>query len=284
MADAESSIGDVAQGAAPFLNFIPYVGPLVSAAASAAGGFLKTDAAKKQAQRAAEVRNQQIPLQTLRPEYKRKLNLDEMTALQTVPGYNQATQQLDASTAQNIRAIADRSPSGSATLSAIGNALYQKNQGLEKIAAANESYRTAGMKTVSDDLSTIGDKERDLEVQQHADKALLNAGATNLENASTATKLGGVHDIINSVGALGKLNTGGGFNKNNPQYMSHLKSKGYMLDATGNIVPIPKQVGAQGYSSGDLVSNTTSNSDMTKYPYTSVDTSNNAPYDTTGDN
>jgi len=215
---------------------------LVSAAASAAGGFLKTDAAKKQAQRAADLRNQQIPIQTLRPEYKRKLNLDEMTALQTVPGYNQATQQLDASTAQNIRAIADRSPSGAATLSAIGNALYQKNQGLEKIAAANESYRAAGMKTVSDDLSTIGDKERDLEVQQHADKALLSAGATNLENASTANKLGGIHDIINSVGALGKLNLAGSKNANNPQYMSYLKGKGYTLDVNGNIVPLTQGV------------------------------------------
>lgn len=274
MADTEDDIGTGIQSVAPFLNAIPIGGPILSAIAAAGGGLLKTDAAKKQAQRAAQLRNQQVPVQTLRPEYKRKLSLDEMAAIQTVPGYNQATQQLDAGTAQNIRAIADRSPSGAATLSAIGNALYQKNQGIEKLQAANESYRTGAMKTVSDDLSTIGDKQRDLEVQQHSDKALLNAGATNLENASTANKLGGIHDIINSVGALGKLNMGGGFNANNPRYLAYLKSQGKMLDARGNIVSIPQQIDSQGYA-GELVSNTeTSGSDMTKLPVGNVNLGN----------
>jgi len=248
---AESDIGAGAQAAAPFLSAVPYVGPLLTAGAGILGGFLKSNAAAQQAKRAAALRAQQVPLQPLRPEYQRKMSLDEMTAAMTVPGYNQATQQLDASTAQNIRAIADRSPSGGATLTAIGNALYQKNQGLQKLQAANEDFRTKGLQTVSGDLSTQGDKERDLEVQQHADKALLNAGATNLETAATSNKLNGITQAILAVGKLGSLTPNDP--TKNPQNLAYLKKQGYMIDANGNIVAIPKTATTSSPTNSDIL-------------------------------
>lgn len=245
--DVEGGFGTGLSIAAPALSAVPYVGPALTALASIGGGLLKGDAAKKQAARAAALRAQQVPLQGVAPAYQRKLNLDEMTALAGTPGYNQAKSDLDASTAQNLRAIADRSPSGGATLEAMGNALYQKNLGLQKLDAANAAYRAAGQGNVSADLATIGGQEDSKLVQQHADIALNQAGAANLENAATSNKYGGINQVVNAVGALGKLNFGGGNNTaNNPNYLAYLKKQGYMIDASGKIVPMGSNVSGSG--------------------------------------
>lgn len=272
MADGEGTAGTVLQDVSPALSAIPYVGGLLSLAANLGGGALKASAAKQQAARADALRKQQVPIQGIAPAYQRKLTLDEMTALAGTPGYEQAKDNLNATSAQNIRAIADHSPSGSATLSAIGNALYQKNLGLQKLDASNAAYRANGITNVSNDLGAIAGQQDEKMVQQHSDQALNNSAATNLENAATSNKYSGINQAINAVGALGKIKAGGGGSNASPDYLAYLKGKGYRIDSSGNLVPITQAVDSitsvAGNGSGVLQPTEDNSLDMAAYTVT----------------
>jgi len=204
----ENTAADVLSGVGNVAGFIPGVGSIISAATSIGSGLLKNDAAKKQMARAQALRDQQVQKAAIDPNYLRKLRMDEFTALQGTPGYGQAKSNLEQSSADNLRAIRESSPSGNATLSAMATALAAKNASLNTLAGQNAQYKANGQAVVSGDLSTLGEQGQARSNDARSDRKDLNAAATNLENAGTANKIGSIDQILSSVGALGSPKAG----------------------------------------------------------------------------
>lgn len=210
MANAEGTAGSVLKTAAPLLNFVPYVGPLISAGASIGGGLLEQDAAKKQQEQAARAREAALktPVQQIRPEFIQKQNMDKMLALSGLPAYDQYVAQTDADVAKNARAIRESSGSGAQTLAAISAATGLANEAKQKLQMTDANARLTALKSLGDTTWNIGEKQRSLEDIRDRMKAEGLQGATALENAATFNKInaakgiiGGISQGVNQLGA-----------------------------------------------------------------------------------
>jgi hypothetical protein len=186
---------------------IPYIGPIVSLAGSVVSGVLKNNESKDQAKRAEELRKKSERLQkgALRPEYTKALRADQMAALYGLPGYNTYLENIDEGVANNARSIAESSPNGAATLAALSATVNQANAAKESLFLKDSLMQDQKQQRVADRMWQTGDKQMDLVGMQRADKAALNQGAMNLENAATANKIGSIDQILASVGVAGNM-------------------------------------------------------------------------------
>lgn len=198
--DIVSSVGQIGSA-------IPYVGGAISGIASLASGIMKSNEAKDQAARAQQLRQQSANTQkmALRPEYLKTLHMQQMAALAGLPGYQQYLNNIDSGVADSARAIRESSPSGAATLNTISAVLGRANDAKQQLFIQDAANREAKNAQVANTLWNTGDKQMDLVGLQRADKAALNQGAMNLENAATANRVGASDQILSTVGALGSL-------------------------------------------------------------------------------
>lgn len=201
MADGLNTAGDILNTGAGIAGMIPGYGTAISAALGVVGGFMKKGAAAEQASRAAELRQQANSVQKmpLRQEYLKSLKAQQMAALYGLPQYNQRVQQIDTGIANNIRAIKESSPSGAATLATISAVLNNANAAKNNLAIQDADMQMRKQQQVANTIWNTGDKQMDLVGLQRQDRAALNQGAMNLENAATANKIGAIDEILASV-------------------------------------------------------------------------------------
>lgn len=201
MANGETTAGQVIQGVGPMLNLVPYVGPLLSAAASIGGGALQAAGAKKQKAEAERIRQQALNTQKqpLQGNYLAALHQARMKALSGLPGIDVYKGDLASQLADQIRYIRMAAPGGNAALSAMSAAVQNQNKGLNDLRAKDATYRSGAQDNLQNTLWDVGDKNRDLELYRdlQRDKGLTAASA--MENASMFNKQRGVDTILGGV-------------------------------------------------------------------------------------
>jgi hypothetical protein len=201
MADGEGTAGTVISDVAPALGAVPYVGPILSAAASIGGGLLQSDAAKKQAAQAAQVRQNALntQVQPMRPEYLAALHLAQMRSLGGLPGLQTDKTDLAQQLADQIRYIRMASPGGNQALAAMSKAVAANSTGLQKLQAQDLNYRGLADKDVADTLWKVGDAGRNLENIRDTQRTQGLTAAAALENASMVNKQQGASTALGAV-------------------------------------------------------------------------------------
>jgi len=205
----------------PILSAIPYVGSILSAAGTVAGGLLQKSEAEKQKAQAEKIRKDSLNIKTgaMRPEYLKKLNLDKGLALGKVAGYETSKNLLEEQTANSLRSIQDSSPNGAATVAAISAALQQKNANENQLSIRNEEFKNAANQTVSQDLQMLGDKGVDLEDKRDQWKREGLQARSAYYNAATANKMNAINTL---TGAIGSTATSIAKTSQNNNYMKQL--------------------------------------------------------------
>ncbi len=196
-----STAGSTISAVSPALNAVPYVGSILSMLGTTVGGIMQQKGAQQQAEQAAKARKDALGLKTdaMRPEYLKKLQMDKMAALSDMAGIGFAKNQLEGQTANQLRAIRESSPSGSATVNAISAALGQRNADEQKLAIQNATYKQNALDKVSGDLEMLGNKGMALEERRDQWKREGLQAASALENAATANKMTAASTIIGGL-------------------------------------------------------------------------------------
>ena len=239
-------VGSTISAVSPALAAIPYVGPILSAAGTIAGGALQASEAKKQAQRAQDLRTQgrNIAKEPLREEYLQSLRSAKFQEQAGLPAAELWKNYLDSRLAGQARAIRESSPSGQATLEALSMAYGQNANSLNDLAIKNAGFRSGAQKDVRDMLWGVGGEQRKLELEQTRKRENLYAGANALENAATANKMNAVNQITGAIGSTGtaianNIQTDNS-NKMWADYLKGLTTTGNQptlgTDANGNLV------------------------------------------------
>lgn len=207
----------------PALSAIPYVGTILSAAGTIAGGLMQKSAAEKQAKQAEQVRKQALATQkqALRPEFANKKRLEEMAYLSGLPALSTAQQNIDEDIASNIRAIRDSSPSGGTAVQAISAALQMGNKAKRNLDIQNAEFKANKLSDVGRTEWAIGEKQRQLEDIRDAQKREGLIAASAFENAATANKMNAANMI---TGALTSTGAALGKTAQNQQYMKMLEN------------------------------------------------------------
>lgn len=202
-ASAESGIGKGLKASSSLFGLVPYVGPLLSMAASIGGGALEASAAKKQAEQAAKLRKQTDAMQPgqLQPEYYKKFVGDQALALGGLPGIDLYKDWLAGNMATNMRSIKENSPNGASAVNAISLALGGQNAAINKLGMADAEYRAKYNDAALSDLWNIGDKKQALVDANIERKKLGYAQANNLEAAATGNKQTAWNTILGSIGS-----------------------------------------------------------------------------------
>lgn len=232
-AGAEQGIGTGLAVASPALNFVPYVGPLLSAAAAVGSGFLEKDAARRQQEQAANLRNQASALtpEALSPNLQASQQARNLAAQSNMPGLEFYKNALSQAMAGQIRAIHQNSPNGARAVNAISLLYGQQNDALGKLGAQNAQYRGTLGAEARQGLYDTGIQQRALQLFRDQERDKIFGQANNLDVASTTNKLTGGQTILGALGSTGadifkNLKTSGGFNAtaagrkypNYPQY------------------------------------------------------------------
>ncbi len=205
MADysGQQTAGTVIKSVAPALNAVPYVGGLLSMAATIGGGALEADAAKKQAAQAEKIRQDALRLKTqpLRPEFQQKKNMDMAAYLAGFPGYEQMKLALGEDLANSIRSIHESSPSGAAAVTAIAAVQRQKEKAMTDLGVKNAMFKTDALNQLGNTVWNIGEKQRQLEDIRDKQKAEGLTAANAFDAAATYNKMGGINKILGAVGS-----------------------------------------------------------------------------------
>jgi hypothetical protein len=142
--------------------------------------------AGKQRARAAELvaESKQIKKTPLRKEFEQAKRGADMMATQGLASTFTAQKQLDADAANNLKAIQQSSPSGAVASAAIASTIADKNRASQELLARDAEFRTAGAKQALNTLWNVGEKERDLEIEQRERREALQKQALALENSA----------------------------------------------------------------------------------------------------
>lgn len=198
-----NTAADITSGVGGIASVIPIAGPIISAGAGIASGIMKGIAAKKQAAQAALVRQQALDAQkqTLRPEFLQAQRMRQMSVLAGLPGYDLASNALDANTAAAVRSIRESSPDGGSTLAAISAAIGQQNAAQNQLSIKNSEYKAGQFDKLTGDTWNIGEQQRGLEDRRDLIQKQGLQAASALENASTYNKQNGFDTITGAIGS-----------------------------------------------------------------------------------
>ncbi len=221
MASTEGTAGSVVSGVAPALNLVPFVGGLLSTAATVGGGLLQKDAAAKQAAQAANERQQANALKPrlLDENYWKAFHSAKMASLSNMAGYEDYINNLAKNSANQMRAIQESSPNGAATLAAISALHGSQNEALNKIGVTNSAYKQGMEKEVRNDLWNLGLKKDEYYGQNEEKKNLMYQDASAKETAAMANRNTGFNTILGGLSSTAtSLTKNLGDNQNNTAF------------------------------------------------------------------
>ncbi len=203
MASTEATAGSAIQAISPALNAVPYVGPILSILGSVGGGLLESDAAKKQQQQGLQMQKDALatPMTPLAPEYLAALHNQMLMAHSDMPGFQQNKELLSQQLADQIRGIRMSSPSGNATLAAIGNSLANQSRGAQNLGIANAQYQNAAQQKANEMLWNVGDARVANEAIQREQRNKGLTSASQMLNSAMLNKQTGANQIIGGITA-----------------------------------------------------------------------------------
>ena len=142
--------------------------------------------AGKQRARAAQLiaESNQIKKTPLRKEFEQARRGADMMATQGLASTFTAQKQLDADAANNLKAIQQSSPSGAIASAAIASTIGEKNKASQVLTARDAEFRTQGARQALNTLWQVGEKERDLEIEQRERREALQRRAMALEDSA----------------------------------------------------------------------------------------------------
>lgn len=140
--------------------------------------------AAEQEKRAKELikESKKIVKSPLRKEFEQARRGADMMATQGLASTFTAQKQLDADAANNLKAIQQSSPSGAIASAAIASTIGDKNKATQELLARDAEFRTANAKQALNTLWQVGEKERDLEIEQRERQEALQRRAMLLED------------------------------------------------------------------------------------------------------
>jgi hypothetical protein len=143
-----------------------------------------TARASEQEKRAKELIKEANKLKKtpLRKEFEQAKRGADMMATQGLASTFTAQKQLDADAANNLKAIQQSSPSGAVASAAIASTIADKNRASQELLARDAEFRTEGAKNALNSLWKVGEKERDLEIEQRERREAIQKRAMALED------------------------------------------------------------------------------------------------------
>lgn len=236
--------GSILSTIAPLTSAIPYVGPLVSAGLTIAGGAMQTNTAKEQKEQAENLRKQTRDMQidAMVPQYLQKFRGTKSLALAGLPGMDKYEDMLATNLAANLKAIKENSVRGGSTVNAISQILEQQNVATNELAAKNDAYKSGLQREALGDLWNIGDKQRELELNLQGRQAEGYRQANALEAAGTANKQTGINTITGALGSTVTALTKNGTDNSNAMWQAYLDS---LYNSNGSPTPNPTAPGLQ---------------------------------------
>lgn len=187
------------------------LGNIFGLATSALKLGIDANRAGKQRARAAQLiaESNQIKKTPLRKEFEQARRGADMMATQGLASTFTAKKMLDADAANNLRAIQQSSPSGAVASAAIASTIGAKNKATQELLARDAEFRTQGARQALNTLWQVGEKERDLEVEQRERQEALQRRAMALEDSALKrTEAAEGQFLKSATGALTSL--GGG--------------------------------------------------------------------------
>lgn len=162
------------------------LGNIFGLATSALKLGIDSNRAKQQRARASELiaESKQIKKTPLRKEFEQARRGADMMATQGLASTFTAQKQLDADAANNLKAIQQSSPSGAIASAAIASTIGDKNKATQELLARDAEFRTQGARQALNTLWQVGEKERDLEIEQRERREALQRRAMALEDSA----------------------------------------------------------------------------------------------------
>ena len=211
MADGLGTASGVLKGVGGVASMIPGYGTLIGGALSGIGGILDMADAAKQKQQAEGIQKkaEQVKKGGLEPQYLQALRGYMMQAQSGLPSYDAAKAQIDYGAANALKQIKESSPYGGTVVDAINATLNKGSEQQQALEAQQGQFKYNAKQKALDYLSGLGDKSRELTVEQRKRQEALYSQAQDLLAASTANKQIGREKALGggimAAGGLGKL-------------------------------------------------------------------------------
>ena len=180
------------------------------------GGILDMVDAKKQKKDAEEIQKkaEQVKKGALEPQYLQALRGYMMQAQSGMPSFEASKSALDASSANALKSIKESSPYGGTVVDAINATLNKQSEQQQVLEGQQGQFKFNAKSKALDYLSGVGDKNRELTIEQRKRQEALYSQAQDLLAASTANKQIGREKALGggimAAGGIAKL-AGAGF-------------------------------------------------------------------------
>jgi hypothetical protein len=197
-------------------SMIPGYGTIIGGALSGIGGILDmVDAGKqKKDAEALQKKAEQVKKGALEPQYLQALRGYMMQAQSGMPSFEASKSALDASSANALKSIIQASPHGQGVADSINAILNSQSQQQQVLEGQQGQFKFNAKSKALDYLSGVGDKNRELTIEQRKRQEALYSQAQDLLAASTANKQIGREKALGggimAAGGIAKL-AGKGF-------------------------------------------------------------------------
>jgi len=177
------------------------IGGIATIAASAAQAIMRAKAAKEQAKKAGDIRQsaKYVPKEQLRPEFGQVKNAQTIASNYGLNNISRYEQNIDNSVANMNRDATAIGSSGGASLAALSGAYGQSLNARNDLAIKDSEARQGKLNQLYGTTWSIGNEERNLELERNRKKELILAEANALDKASMANKMGATDAITNGV-------------------------------------------------------------------------------------
>jgi hypothetical protein len=206
----------ILKGIGSFASLVPGWGTVAGGALNAIGGFLDMgDAAKQEKDSAAiQKKAEQVKKAPPEPQYLQALRGYMMQAQSGMPSFEASKSALDASSANALKSIIQASPHGQGVADSINAILNSQSQQQQVLEGQQGQFKFNAKSKALDYLSGVGDKNRELTMEQRKRQEALYSQAQDLLAASTANKQIGREKALGggimAAGGIAKL-AGAGF-------------------------------------------------------------------------
>lgn len=197
-------------------SMIPGYGTIIGGALSGIGGILDmVDAGKQKSEaEALQKKAEQVKKGALEPQYLQALRGYMMQAQSGMPSFEASKSALDASSANALKSIKESSPYGGTVVDAINATLNKQSEQQQVLEGQQGQFKFNAKSKALDYLSGVGDKNRELTMEQRKRQEALYSQAQDLLAASTANKQIGREKALGggimAAGGIGKMIGGAG--------------------------------------------------------------------------
>lgn len=164
-------------------------------------GVMRAKGAKQQAAKASDLRSQSkfVPKEQLRPEFQRVRDAQTIAATTGLSGRDIAESKIDQSVSNMAKDAATIGSSGGASLAALSGSYGKGMESKQDLMIRDAQERDRKAQILYGTEMTIGEKQRDLELERQRKVEMILAEASALDKAAMANKMGAYDVAANAV-------------------------------------------------------------------------------------